>query len=222
MTDTLIPVMVVEDEPRTRDALCHDLEASGTCRVVASADDADTAVRLARATTPDIILMDVRLRRGTSLGAIRQMIRQILRDLPKARILIVSVAPLPDVALAVRAGAHGYIDKYASADQLVEAVMTVRRGAMHLPEPLPQYLAIAIQHDDAMRALTPQQLEVLRYVAYGYYNYEIAEALGIEKRTVNRHLENIRDRLGVHRRGDLGALGRAWGLEPPEAVVDAT
>jgi DNA-binding NarL/FixJ family response regulator len=218
MTDTLIPVMVVEDEPRTRDALCHDLEASGTCRVVASADDADTAVRLARTTTPDIILMDVRLRRGTSLDAIRQ----ILRDLPKARILIVSVAPMPDIALAVRAGAHGYIDKYASADELVEAVMTVRRGGMRLPEPLPRYLAIAIQREDAMRVLTPQQLEVLRYVAYGYYNDQIAEALGVEKRTVNRHLENIRERLGINRRGDLGALGRAWGLDPPEAGVDAT
>jgi DNA-binding NarL/FixJ family response regulator len=191
-------VLVVDDHPVVVRGLRSALEASGPVEVSAAAD-APTAIALVRRTRPDVLIVDLRLA-GQTRGA--EVIAQAAVDAPETRILVMSQAGHAEVLEALKAGAHGYVDKAASDGELVAAVQSVRTGAV-LPPEFAALLLAELHQPAASTRFTAREQEVLRCLAKGYDNGEIAGTLGIGVRTVNRHLENIRDKVGQRRRSQL-------------------
>ncbi|RSM73991.1 DNA-binding response regulator [Amycolatopsis sp. WAC 01375] len=208
MRETRIRVLIVEDHPITRDGVRNGLERDGRAIVVAEAADVPTACRMADQVRPDVALVDLSLRphpeepTGRGVG----LIRHLRQRQPEVRVLVLSQAGPEELLAAIQAGAHGCVGKAATSAELTDAVAAVLTGPV-LPAELAAHL-IGELHRDA-RPLTTRERDVLRCLANGYDNREIAAQLRIAVRTVNRHLENIRDKLGRTRRSDLIRIARA-------------
>ncbi|RJQ73826.1 DNA-binding response regulator [Pseudonocardiaceae bacterium YIM PH 21723] len=199
-------VLVVDDHPVTRDGVRNGLARARADWQLGEAGDLTTARAAIAADPPDVILVDLLLD-GRNDGI--ELIAEVSTDHPAVRLLIVSQAPMADVLDGIRAGAHGYVGKSATAAQLAVAVAEVLEGPV-----LPAELAAAIVGDlhrgGGRPGLTPREQEVLHCLAKGYDNREIAEDLGIALRTVSRHLDAIRTKLGTRRRSELIRLARGW------------
>lgn len=191
-------VLVVDDHPLTREGVRAGLECGRT--EVLEADSADSAMRCLQVRRPHVLLVDLRL--GDEDGA--ELIQLVAQRYPDVRMLVVSQAPLPDVVHAIRVGAHGYVSKSVSTADLRSAVKAVLTGPVVPPELAAQLVGELRQAPN----LTAREREVLRVLARGYDNREIAGELGIAVRTVNRHLESIRDKLGTRRRSELVRIAR--------------
>src|SRR5206468_2360604 len=165
-----IRVMVVDDHPMWREGVARDLTERGL-DVVATAPDADAAVRIARAVRPRVVLMDLNL--GEKSGV--QAIEGILDTLPDTRILVLSASgEHTDVLEAVKAGAAGYLVKSASAEELLAAVQRTADGFPVFTPGLAglvlgeyRRLAGTERSDPAVPALTERETGVLRLVAMG-------------------------------------------------------
>jgi DNA-binding NarL/FixJ family response regulator len=207
MTGMALRVLVVEDHPVTLDGVRAGLERDGTVLVVAEAADARSACLLAERERPEVAVVDLRLA-GESGGDGVDVIRYLRRYLPSVRILVLSQAGPAELVAAIRAGAHGCVGKSATSAELAGAVAAVLTGPV-LPAELAAHLIGELRQDT--RPLTARERDVVHCLAKGYDNGEIAEELGIAVRTVNRHLENIRTKLGHRRRSELIRIARARG-----------
>lgn len=201
MTMPATRVLIVDDHPTTRDGVRSGLERAGQV-VVAEAADARTACLLAERERPEVAVVDLRL---GDAGHGLDVIRYLRERLPAVRILVLSQADPPELAAAVRAGAHGCVGKAATAPELAAAVVAVLTGPV-LPAELAAHLIGELRQD--AHPLSTREREVLCCLAKGYDNREIAEELGIAVRTVNRHLENIRTKVGHRRRSELIRMAR--------------
>ncbi|HEY2203782.1 MAG TPA: response regulator transcription factor [Pseudonocardia sp.] len=207
-------VMIVDDHPMWREGVARDLAERGF-DVVATAPDAPSAVRIATATRPGVVLMDLSL--GETRGA--TAITGILEKLPDTRILVLSASgEHQDVLDAVKAGASGYLVKSASATELAEAVRRTRAGAAVFtpglagmvlgefrgaPDPGP---------DDPTLRLTDRETEVLRLVAKGMTARQIAARLVVSHRTVESHVQNTLRKLHLRNRVELTRYALERGL----------
>jgi len=216
-----ITVMVVDDHPIWREGVARDLTERGI-RVVATAPDADAAVRIAHATRPRVVLMDLNL--GATSGV--QAIAGILARQPETRILVLSASgEHADVLEAVKSGATGYLLKSASTEELLDAV---RRTAVGDPVFTPglaglvlgEYRRLASEPAPASHAdepdaprLTDRETEVLRLVAKGLSYKQIAERLVISHRTVQNHVQNTLGKLQLHNRVELVRYAIERGLD---------
>ncbi|MEU5695568.1 response regulator transcription factor [Actinosynnema sp. NPDC020468] len=196
-----VRVLVVDDHPVTRDGVRAGLERGGRAVVVAEAADARTACLLADRVPVDVAVVDLRLAGDSGLD----VIRHLRRHRPAVRILVLSQALPREVLVAIRAGAHGWITKAATAAELDEAVTAVLTAPVIPPELAAHLVGELHGHTPP---LTDRERDVLRCLAKGYDNREIADDLGIALRTVNRHLENIRAKSGHHRRSELIRIAR--------------
>jgi DNA-binding NarL/FixJ family response regulator len=210
-----ITVMVVDDHPIWREGVARDLTERGL-DVVATAPDADAAVRIARAVRPRVVLMDLNL--GEKSGV--QAIEGILDTLPDTRILVLSASgEHADVLEAVKAGAAGYLVKSASAEELLAAV---RRTADGFPVFTPglaglvlgeyRRLAGADRSGPAAPALTDRETDVLRLVAKGLTARQIGERLGVSHRTVETHVQSTLRKLHLHNRVQLARYAIEQGI----------
>ncbi|MBB5803171.1 DNA-binding NarL/FixJ family response regulator [Saccharothrix ecbatanensis] len=199
--EDVVRVLVVDDHPITRDGVRAGLERSGRAVVVAEAADAPTACLLADQVPIDVALVDLRLARDSGLD----VIHHLRSHWPAVRILVLSQALPREVLTAIRAGAHGWITKAATSIELGEAVTAVLTTSV-IPAELAAHLVGELHRQTP--PLTGREQDVLRCLAKGYDNREIAEDLGIALRTVNRHLENIRAKFGRHRRSELIRIAR--------------
>lgn len=205
-----VTVMVVDDHPMWREAVARDLTDRG-CRVVATAPDADAAVRIALATRPQVVLMDLNL--GATSGV--TAISGILEQLPDTAILVLSASgEHADVLDAVKAGATGYLVKSASADELLAAV---HRTADGFPVFTPGLAGLVLGEfrrlageparpatgEPAVPELTERETEVLRLVAKGLTARRIGERLSVSHRTVESHVQNTLRKLQLHNRSQL-------------------
>ena len=202
-----ITVMVVDDHPIWREGVARDLTERGL-QVVATAPDADAAVRIARAVRPQVVLMDLNL--GGTSGV--RAIEGILAALPETKVLVLSASgEHTDVLEAVKAGATGYLGKSASVEELLTAV---RRTADGFPVFTPglaglvlgEYRRLADARDGAEGAapvLTDRETQVLRLVAKGLTARRIGERLGVSHRTVESHVQNTLQKLQLHNRVQL-------------------
>jgi DNA-binding NarL/FixJ family response regulator len=170
--------------------------------VVGEADNAAMACRLLDVELVHVVLVDLRL--GDEQGV--ELIEYLARHRPQTRVLVLSQASPGEVLAAMKAGAHGYVSKAATTAELTHAVLAVLDGPV-LPPEIAARLVGEFQHRST---LTVREREVLGCLARGYDNREIAEELGVAVRTVNRHLENIREKLGSRRRSELIRLAREW------------
>jgi DNA-binding NarL/FixJ family response regulator len=211
-----ITVMVVDDHPIWREGVARDLTERGL-RVVATAPDAEAAVRIAVATRPQVVLMDLNL--GATSGV--HAIEGILRKLPGTRILVLSASgEHTDVLEAVKAGASGYLVKSAGAEELLAAV---RRTADGFPVFTPGLAGLVLGEyrrlagepegpDGAAPVLTERETEVLRLVAKGLTARQIGERLVVSHRTVESHVQNTLRKLQLHNRVQLVRYAIEQGL----------
>jgi DNA-binding NarL/FixJ family response regulator len=217
-------VMVVDDHPMWRDGVARELGEHGL-RVVATAPDAPAAVRIATATRPRVVLMDLNL--GASSGV--SAIEGILATLPDTHILVLSASgEQQDVLAAVKAGASGYLVKSASITELVEAITRTAAGAaVYTPGlaglVLGEYRRLAAggsaskataskAEDDPVPTLTERETEVLRLVAKGLTSRQIADRLVLSPRTVETHVQNSLRKLQLRNRVELARYAIERGL----------
>jgi two-component system response regulator NreC len=213
---TTIRLMLVDDQEIVRAGLRSLLERSPQIEVVGESSDGESAVRLAAELKPDVVLMDVSL--PDMNGA--EATRRIKGAMPGVQVLALTIHE--DEAYffeMLNAGASGYIPKRASPDDLITAINVVAAGEVFL-HPM---VAGALVQDYLRRVstgserasygrLTPRQREVLTLIAEGLTNLDIGEQLGISVRTVERHRENIMERLNLHSRADLVKYALRKGL----------
>jgi DNA-binding NarL/FixJ family response regulator len=221
-------VVVADDHPLWLAALERDLTGAGL-RVMATAADGPAAVRRTRATTPDVLVLDLNLP-----GLRGDEVCRALGDLT-TRVLILSASgEQADVLAAIKAGATGYLVKSARPEEIVEAVRATARGEAVFTAGLAglvlgEFTRLAAAEDDpgpdgpdagrraSIPELTQREVEVLRLVATGMSYKEIAAELVISHRTVQNHVQNTLGKLHMHNRVELVRFAIARGLEPPTA-----
>ena len=212
-----IRVLVVDDHAVVRSGLRRVLEAEDDIEVVAEAGDLREAVFEARAHTPDVILMDVVMPGKSGIDAIPE----VLKDAPEAKVLILSMQDDPHyVREAFAAGASGYVLKEAADREVVAAVREVAGGGRYVHPELGARLVTA-DSEQRRRAeedpLSERESEVLRLLALGHTNQEIAKQLFISIRTAETHRSHIMQKLRLSSRAELVRYALERGLlENPE------
>ncbi len=209
-----IRVLIADDHGVLRAGLRALLNAEPDIEVVGEAGDSYETLIQTEALLPDVLLLDISM---PGLGGI-EVTRQVRRTFPQVRVLILTVHE--DESLlqeALRAGAAGYIVKRAVESELINAIRAVWRGDVYIhPSMTRALLKEVVSPPSAARPpqepLTPRETEVLRLVALGYTNRQIAEQLGISVRTVESHRANIAGKLGLRSRVDLVRYAREQGL----------
>ncbi|BAJ27982.1 putative two-component system response regulator [Kitasatospora setae KM-6054] len=211
-------VMVVDDHPMWRDGVARDLAEAGFA-VVATAGDGEEAVRRARASTPQVVVLDLNL--PSLSGA--EVCRQVVAADPAVRVLVLSASgEHADVLEAVKSGATGYLVKSAGREELLDAV---RRTAVGDPVFTPGLAGLVLGEfrrlatepgtsaEPAAPQLTPRETEVLRLVAKGLSYRQIADRLVLSHRTVQNHVQNTLGKLQLHNRVELVRYAIEQGLD---------
>jgi DNA-binding NarL/FixJ family response regulator len=210
----LIRVLVVDDQPLVREGIASLLALEPGLAVVGTAADGAQAVAVAEQVRPDVVLMDVRMPAVDGVAAARA-----LRDrLPRARVLMLTTFDDEEYVLAsLRAGAAGYLLKDLPAAELAQAVRLAHAGVdQHNPAVLGRLLgaldrAVGVgspDHSPAAVPLTPRERDVLRLLAVGASNREIARRLYLSEGTVKNHVSNILSRLGLRDRTQAALFAR--------------
>lgn len=204
--DSLIRMLIVDDHPVVRDGLVAILhQGEPDLEVVGEAGDGLDAVQAWRTLRPTVTIMDLQLPGQTGLEAIKA----IRREDPGARILVLTTFEGDaDIHHALEAGARGYLLKSVRRATLIEAVRAVAAGLRYLPP------ATAARLVDAMDAekLTARELDVLKLLAKGERNREIADALGLAEPTVKIHVNNLLRKLEVKDRTEAAMVALRRGL----------
>ena len=189
----LIRVLVVDDHFVVRMGLRASLNGESDIQVVAEAGTSEEALQAYRQHRPTLVLMDVRL---PGVGGI-ETTAAILNEFPGARILMLSThSGEEEIYRSLRTGAGGYILKSAMREHLLSAIRMVGKGERYVDPIAASVLAARLSH----RSLTARELEVLRMVAKGLSNKEIAAALNIAEITVKQHVSHVLEKLDVNDR----------------------
>ena len=199
-----VRVLVVDDQELFRRGLIMLLSSDTDIEVVGEAADGITATDLAVKTAPDVILLDVRMPRRTGVEACRA----IKEAVPSAKIIMLTVSDEEaDLYESVKNGAAGYLLKDSSIEEVAQAIRVVNEGqslispsmAVKLIDEFKQMSKPEREQGPALR-LTERELEVLRLVAKGLNNREVAKQLFISENTVKNHVRNILEKLQLHSR----------------------
>lgn len=218
-------LMIVDDHPMWIEALSGDLEDDGF-EIVATAATGEEALRRARASRPEVLLMDLQI--PAPDGATCTEI--LLDEFPEMLVLVISASgERDDVLRAIKAGAKGYMVKSASPDELLDGVRRTAAGdAVFTPGlaglVLGEFRRMVMRaeaHNDTGPALTNREIEVLRLVAKGLAYREIAERLFVSHRTVQNHVQNVLRKLQLHNRVELAlyAIEQGYHDGDPTAVL---
>lgn len=201
-----LTVALADDHPVVRAGLKTLLEADSAIQVVGEFDELTGTMAGVPALRPDVLVLDLAMAGKSSLGAIPEL----LSANPGMKIVILTMQEDPGFAReALRLGASGYVLKDAAADELLLALRTVRRGSTYLHPALGAQMAVL---DAATSPLTDREIQVLRLLAEGHTNAEIASRLYLSLRTVETHRGQLRAKLGLESRAELSAYARQNGL----------
>ena len=204
-----IRVLIADDHALFRRGLEMVLQGEAGLELVGQASDGQEAVQLASEVVPDVVLMDIRMPKITGIEAARQM-KEVA---PSAKIVILTISDEDDDLFeAIRAGASGYLLKDIPLDELADSVRAVH-GGQSLINPsmagklLTEFATLARRDSEDEPAkhapapkLTDREMEVLRLVARGLNNRDIAKELFISENTVKNHVRNILEKLQIHSR----------------------
>jgi DNA-binding NarL/FixJ family response regulator len=216
----MIKVLIADDQAMVRQGFGALLAAQPDLVVVGDAADGAAAVRETRRLDPDVVLMDVRMPVLDGLAATRQLLDG-RREGDGPRVLILTTFDLDDyVYEALRAGASGFLLKDAPADELVHAVRVVAGGEALLAPSVTRRLIAEFAarpgrsrpRPTALDALTPRETEVLRLIARGRSNAEIAADLVVAEQTVKTHIGRILAKLNLRDRAQAVVLAYETGL----------
>ncbi len=221
MTD--IRILIVDDQALIRSGLRMILEAEDGLSVIGEASDGSEAIEVATRQRPDVILMDIRMPVMDGIDATRRLNASALS--PKPQVLILTTFDLDEyVYAAIRAGASGFLLKDAPPDDLIHAIRVVARGEALLAPTITRRLieefASRPEPDAApegMDELTERELEVLRSLAAGLSNAEIADALFVSEATVKTHISHILTKLDLRDRVQAVVVAYESGLVRPGA-----
>jgi len=199
----MISVLLVDDQTLVRQGIRSLLELSDDIRVIAEAGDGSQAVQMIPEAKPDVVLLDLRMPGLSGIDVLNTLSQS--NQLP-ATIILTTFDDDQLVLAGLKAGARGYLLKDVSLDQLVDAVKTVAAGPLVAPV-VTQRLLLGLErmHNeftslDRPDPLTERETEILRLMAGGYSNKEIANSLGVAEGTVKNHVSNILSKLGVRDR----------------------
>jgi two-component system, NarL family, response regulator LiaR len=190
-----IRVLIADDHAVVRQGLRAFFEVQDDIEVVGEASDGGDAVKLSEALSPDVVVMDLVMPQMDGVEAIRQI--RAAGSAAKV-IVLTSFADDQKVFAAVRAGAAGYLLKDVSPRELAEAIRTVNRGQALLNPTVAAKLMQEFAHESrptASRSLTDREMDVLRLIARGRSNKQIALDLGVAEKTVKTHVSNILGKL---------------------------
>jgi DNA-binding NarL/FixJ family response regulator len=212
-------VIVADDQELVRDGFRMILESAG-CDVVGEAADGREAVYLTRRRSPDVVLMDIRMPGVDGLEATREIAGPgVANPVP---VLILTTFDLDEYVMeALRAGASGFLLKDAGRDQLVEAVRAVARGDALIAPSITRRLIerFVARSPDPLPAeldeLTARELEVVREIARGRSNAELARELGISETTVKTHVARVLAKLRLRDRVQIVVFAYEHGLAEP-------
>jgi len=220
MTDAPVRVLLVDDQALFREALTMLLDAHSDVEVVGEAANGDEALRIAAELRPDVVLMDLRMPVLNGIAATRRL----RAEQPDVRVIALTTFDEDaEVFEALRAGAVGYLLKDVSSTRLVEAVLAAVRDESVLQpsvaaKVVARFARLPADHDPAPRPqplvvpLSDRELDVLRLLAQGRSNREIAAALFLAEGTVKNHVTNVLAKLGARDRTQAALRARALGL----------
>lgn len=200
----MIKVMLVDDQNLVRKGVRSLLELSAEIEVVAEASDGQEAIRTIPEVGPDVVLLDMRMPGLNGVDVLRKLGE--LDQLPPT--IILTTFDDHDLVLAgIRYGARGYLLKDVSLQELVDAIKTVAAGGSMVKPAITERLLKGLERMDNEFSsldrpdpLTERETEILRLMAGGYSNKEIANSLGVAEGTVKNHVSNILSKLGVRDR----------------------
>jgi len=217
-----LTVLIADDHPLVREALHQALAGERDMEVVAEAGDGEEAVKLASELKPDVAVMDIVMPKLNGIEATRK-IKQIA---PNIAILILTAYDDDEYVLGLLdAGAAGYLLKSARGRDLAGAIRAVKSGksVLHpkiIAKLLKRAMIAPVEERKASDLLSKRESEVLRLVALGMSNKEIAGKLFLSQRTVKAHLTNIFNKLNVASRSEAIVKGLKWGLVTLENTED--
>ena len=209
-------IVIVEDHRILREGLRALLNARPEFQVVGEAGDGLEAVRCIQTLTPDLVLMDISMPKMSGLDAIRE----IKKQRPETKIITLTVHRTEEYILAtLDAGADGYLLKDASHDELLMALESVLEGKRYLSPGVSEkviegYLEgkKTIKTRSSWDTLTQREREILKLIAEGHRNKEIADYLCVSLKTVEKHRANLMKKLGLHNAAALTAFAMERGL----------
>ena len=206
MADDVVRVLIVDDHALFRRGLMLVLESEAGIEVVGEAEDGEEAVAKAEAHAPDVVLMDVRMPKLSGIEATRA----VAAALPTSKIIMLTVSDEEDdLYEAIKAGAAGYLLKEISIEEVADAIRAVVEGQSLISPSmasklLTEFNSLAKRAEEKQNIPTPRltdrELEVLKLVAQGMSNREIAGQLFISENTVKNHVRNILEKLHLHSR----------------------
>jgi len=218
----VISILLVDDHALMREGLRQLLECEDDMRVVAEAVNGLDAMQQVRKLRPDVVLMDISMPVVDGLA----VTRQITHEYPAVAVIMLTMyRQQQQVLQAMRCGARGYLLKSASSQEVVQAIRKVREGGM-LIEPemtgalVNEYRRLSDLTSDgpSLRVLTAKEVEIIRYVATGMSNKEIAEKLIYSEKTVKNYLSIIFQKLGIRDRTQAAIFAFRQGLLPDEDI----
>lgn len=202
----LIRILIADDHYVVRRGLASVLTAHHQMEVVGEAASGREVVALARALQPDVIVMDMMMPELSGSEAIAQ----IKQDHPEIRILVLtSFSERAQIVAAVQAGATGYMLKEAPAYELLQAIRSVHKYSVWLPPELAQALVAPWSPTPSLAQLTEREIDVLRLLAGGLSNKQIAQQLSISDATVRAHVSSILVKWSVPNRTQAALIARS-------------
>lgn len=209
-----IQILVADDHPVVRAGICSELARHSDLKVIGEAANGDEVLHLSAALLPEVLLLDIAMPGLKALQVIRALQAQAA---PPHVLVLTAYGDVDNVLGMLAAGATGYLLKDEGLDMIVEGVRAVAQGKMWLSAAVAQRLAQhAIGIQSFCRTLSAREAEVLRLMAKGCTNKQIAEALAISEGTVKNYVTSIYVILQVHTRAE--AVAWAW----QHALMDKT
>lgn len=201
----MIKVLIADDHSIVRAGLRRLVEESGEMEVVAEAADGNEAIRLIREILPDVAVVDITMPGGIDGLEVISQVKSLAPDLP---VLILTMHEEGQyVVRAIEAGAMGYITKQSAPEQLVDAIRKVHNGGRFLTDEAAEALALRIakgsEGQSSLDALSMRELQVLRRLAMGHTNREIANAYHISIKTVDTYRARLLKKLGLRNNAEL-------------------
>ncbi len=210
-----ISVLITDDHKVVRQGLKMVLDLDPQLEVVGEAENGEEATSLARGLEPDVVVMDLVMPVMDGVEATRV----IRRELPDTQVVaLTSVLEDASVTGAVRAGAIGYLLKNTGSDELCRAIKAAAEGQVQLAPEAASRLMREVSAPKDPQALTERETDVLKLIARGMANRQIARSLYIGEKTVKTHVSNILLKLGVNSRTQAALYAARTGLVSPEEL----